>query len=60
MARLADDAVAAGGVDRAQDGADVVRILNLIQHDDQRRAFRAGDQILDAQVHGVMRRRDTP
>ena len=36
--RLPDDAGRAGGVDRAQDRADVLRILDAVEHDDQRRA----------------------
>ena len=37
MPRLAHDAVRAGGVGGAQDRADVVRILDPVEHDDQRR-----------------------
>ena len=54
--RLPDDAVGAGGVDRPQDRADVVRILDAVEHDDQRRArSRAVDEILDAEALGAPR-----
>ena len=50
MPRLPDDAIAAGGIDRAQDRSDVVRILDAVEHDDERRPRRADHQILDAEV----------
>ena len=49
VARLTDDAVSARRIDRAQDRADIVGILDLIEHDEERRAARPGDQILDAE-----------
>ena len=49
--RLPDDAVRAGGIDGAQNRADVVRILDAVEHDDQRRLRRrGGDELLDAVV----------
>ncbi len=56
MARLADHAVHAGRIRRPEDGADVVRILDAVEHDEQRRRRTGrGDQILD---RVVARRRD--
>ena len=40
VARLPHDAVRAGGIDGPQDRADVVRILDAVEHDDQRRRRR--------------------
>ena len=40
MARLPHDAVRAGRVDGPQDRADVVRILDAVEHDEQRRRRR--------------------
>ena len=40
VTRLPDDAVRAGRVDRPQNRADVVRILDAVEHDDQRRRGR--------------------
>ena len=40
------DAVGAGGVDRPQDRADVVRILDAVEDDDQRRPVRAAQSDL--------------
>ena len=40
--RLADDAVGAGRIDRPQDRADVVRILDAVEHDDAAARPRAG------------------
>ena len=45
--RLPHDAVGAGRIDGPQDRADVVRILDAVEHDDQRRAGRRLDQIRD-------------
>jgi hypothetical protein len=54
MARLTDDAVRARGVDGPDDRADVVRIFNAVEHDDERRPFRTGNEILDVQpVHAA-------
>ena len=55
MPRLPHDAVGAGRVDRPQNRADVVRILDAVEHDDERRARRAGDQILDARRARALR-----
>ena len=49
MAGLTDYAVRACRVHGPNDRADVVRIFNTVEHDDERRPFRAGDKILDAQ-----------
>ena len=51
--RLPHDAVAARRIDRPQDRADVVRILDAVEHDDQRRRLRADHQILDAVARRV-------
>ena len=45
---LAHDAVGARGVDASQDRADVVRILDAVEHDDERRPGRPGHEIGDA------------
>ena len=39
--RLPDDAIGAGRIDRPEDRADIVRILDAVEHDDQRRRRRA-------------------
>ncbi len=52
MPRLAHNAVGAGRVGRAKNGPDVVRILDAVQDDDERRFARRGDEICD-----VVRRR---
>src|SRR4030095_14740689 len=54
VARLPDNPVAPCRIDRPQNRPDVVRILDLIEHDDERRARRLPDEILDAQVHAVV------
>ena len=50
---LHHDAVDAGGVGRPQDRAEVVRILDAVEHDDQRGPPRAAHQILDAVIGGA-------
>ena len=58
MSRLADDAVGAGGVDGPQNRADVVRILDPIDYDDERGPVSGGDQILDAEALGLLHLRN--
>ena len=41
MPRLPHDAVGARRIDRPQNRADIVRILDPVEHDDERRALRA-------------------
>ena len=51
MPRLPHDAVGAGRIDRPQDRADIVRILDAVEHDDERRSAAARiEQILDARA----------
>src|SRR5260370_29006018 len=58
--RLPDDTIAAGGVHRAQDRPDVVRIFDLIKDDDERRPDRTDHQILHAQVNRILDVGDDP
>ena len=53
MPRLPHHAVRPRRVGRPQNRAEVVRILDPIEHDDQRRAFRLHDEIFDAEAGGV-------
>jgi len=46
-AGLADDPRPAGGIDASQDCTHILRILDLVEHDDQRRAVRGVRQILE-------------
>jgi hypothetical protein len=49
MTRLSHDPMRARRVDGPQDGADVVRIFDAVQDDDERRALGGGDEFLDAE-----------
>ena len=54
---LDDHAVDAGRVGRPKDRAEVVRILDAVEHDDERRPRGAAHQVVDAVVRGARRRR---
>ncbi len=55
MARLPHDAVDAGRVSRPQDRADVVRIFDAVEYDDEGRGSGARDEILNAECARVAR-----
>src|SRR5262249_23684706 len=45
-------------VDRPQDGADIVRVLDLVEDDEQRHAGGLDDEFFDAVAHRVVHVRD--
>jgi hypothetical protein len=54
MTRLADHPVRAGRIDRPEDRAEVLRVLDPVEHHDQRRSLCRDHQVLDAEGRGLL------